>query len=143
MISITGSEPAGVEVAKNAAATVKRVGQELGGKSANIVLDDAELAKNVAKGVAGMMVNSGQTCSADLAHAGAEGSHERSHRRREGGRRVGDRGRSRRQFRHGAGGLEEPVQLDPGLHPEGHRRGRARWSPAARADRKGSTRAGT
>jgi aldehyde dehydrogenase (NAD+) len=38
--------------------------QELGGKSANIVLDDGELAKNVAKGVAGMMVNSGQTCSA-------------------------------------------------------------------------------
>jgi aldehyde dehydrogenase (NAD+) len=64
MISITGSESAGIEVAKNAAGTVKRVCQELGGKSANIVLDDGELAKNVAKGVAGMMVNSGQTCSA-------------------------------------------------------------------------------
>jgi aldehyde dehydrogenase (NAD+) len=43
---------------------VKRVCQELGGKSANIVLDDAAFAENVAKGVAGMMVNSGQTCSA-------------------------------------------------------------------------------
>lgn len=64
MISITGSEAAGIEVAKNAASTVKRVCQELGGKSANIVLDDADLSKNVAKGVAGMMVNSGQTCSA-------------------------------------------------------------------------------
>ncbi len=64
MISITGSEAAGVEVAKSAAATVKRVCQELGGKSANIILDDADFAKNVAKGVAGMMVNSGQTCSA-------------------------------------------------------------------------------
>jgi aldehyde dehydrogenase (NAD+) len=64
MISITGSEAAGIEVAKNAAATVKRVCQELGGKSANIVLDDAELATNVAKGVGGMMINSGQTCSA-------------------------------------------------------------------------------
>jgi len=64
MISITGSEAAGVEVAKSAAATVKRVCQELGGKSANIVLDDAEFAKNVGKAVAGMMVNSGQTCSA-------------------------------------------------------------------------------
>jgi aldehyde dehydrogenase (NAD+) len=64
MISITGSESAGIEVAKNAAATVKRVCQELGGKSANIVLDDAAFAENVAKGVAGMMVNSGQTCSA-------------------------------------------------------------------------------
>ena len=64
MISITGSESAGIEVAKNAAATVKRVCQELGGKSANIILDDADLAKNVAKGVTGMMINSGQTCSA-------------------------------------------------------------------------------
>jgi aldehyde dehydrogenase (NAD+) len=64
MISITGSESAGIEVARNAAATVKRVCQELGGKSANIVLDDADFAKNVGKGVTGMMVNSGQTCSA-------------------------------------------------------------------------------
>ena len=64
MISITGSEAAGIEVARNAATTVKRVCQELGGKSANIVLDDADLAKNVAKGVTGMMINSGQTCSA-------------------------------------------------------------------------------
>jgi aldehyde dehydrogenase (NAD+) len=64
LISITGSESAGIEVAKNAADTVKRVCQELGGKSANIVLDDADLPENVGKGVAGMMVNSGQTCSA-------------------------------------------------------------------------------
>lgn len=64
MISITGSESAGVQVAINAAPTVKRVCQELGGKSANIVLDDADLAGNVANGVTGMMVNSGQTCSA-------------------------------------------------------------------------------
>jgi aldehyde dehydrogenase (NAD+) len=64
MISITGSESAGIEVAKSAADTVKRVCQELGGKSANIVLDDAAFPENVAKGVSGMMVNSGQTCSA-------------------------------------------------------------------------------
>jgi aldehyde dehydrogenase (NAD+) len=64
MISITGSEAAGIEVAKSAASTVKRVCQELGGKSANIVLDDTDFAANVAKGVTGMMVNSGQTCSA-------------------------------------------------------------------------------
>jgi aldehyde dehydrogenase (NAD+) len=64
MISFTGSEPAGVEIAKSAATTVKRVCQELGGKSPNIILDDADFAANVAKGVAGMMVNSGQTCSA-------------------------------------------------------------------------------
>ncbi len=64
MVSITGSESAGIEVARNAATTVKRVCQELGGKSANIVLDDVDFAGNVAKGVTGMMVNSGQTCSA-------------------------------------------------------------------------------
>jgi aldehyde dehydrogenase (NAD+) len=64
MISITGSETAGVEVAKNAAASVKRVCQELGGKSANVILDDAAFAENVTKGVVGMMINSGQTCSA-------------------------------------------------------------------------------
>ena len=64
MISITGSEAAGVEVAKAAAHTVKRVCQELGGKSANIVLDDKDFSANVAKAVGGMMVNSGQTCSA-------------------------------------------------------------------------------
>ena len=64
MISITGSEGAGVQVAINAAPTVKRVCQELGGKSPNIVLDDASFADNVAGGVTGMMVNCGQTCSA-------------------------------------------------------------------------------
>ncbi len=64
MVSFTGSTRAGVEVARNAAATVKRVTQELGGKGPNVILDDADLAANVAKGVAGVMMNSGQTCSA-------------------------------------------------------------------------------
>ncbi|PPE72078.1 aldehyde dehydrogenase family protein [Solimonas fluminis] len=64
LVSFTGSEFAGVEIAKAAAPTVKRVCQELGGKSANIVLDDANLAANVAGATGGMMVNSGQTCSA-------------------------------------------------------------------------------
>jgi aldehyde dehydrogenase (NAD+) len=64
MISITGSLATGVEVARSAAASVKRVCQELGGKSANILLDDSDFATNVAKGVTGMMVNTGQTCSA-------------------------------------------------------------------------------
>ena len=64
MISFTGSEPAGVDIARRAASTVKRVCQELGGKSANIILDDKDFAANVGKGVTGMMVNSGQTCSA-------------------------------------------------------------------------------
>jgi aldehyde dehydrogenase (NAD+) len=64
MISFTGSEGVGIEIAKNAAPTVKRVCQELGGKSAFIVLDDSALAKNVAEATATMMGNSGQTCSA-------------------------------------------------------------------------------
>ncbi|MFA1546309.1 aldehyde dehydrogenase family protein [Actinomadura chokoriensis] len=64
MISFTGSTRAGIEIARNAASGVKRVTQELGGKSPNIVLDDEDLAANVAAGVATMMGNSGQTCSA-------------------------------------------------------------------------------
>lgn len=56
--------PRGVEVARNAAQTVKRVAQELGGKSPNIVLDDENFATNVSGAVATVMVNSGQTCSA-------------------------------------------------------------------------------
>ena len=64
MVSFTGSTRAGIEVAKNAAPGVKRVHQELGGKSPNIVLDDDAFAKGVARGVATMMTNSGQSCNA-------------------------------------------------------------------------------
>lgn len=64
MISITGSTRAGIEVARNAAATVKRVHQELGGKSPNIVLDDADFKAAVSGGVNGVMMNSGQSCRA-------------------------------------------------------------------------------
>ena len=64
MVSFTGSTRAGIEVARNAAPTVKRVAQELGGKSPNIVLDDQAFADSVASGVVNMMGNSGQSCSA-------------------------------------------------------------------------------
>jgi aldehyde dehydrogenase (NAD+) len=64
MVSFTGSTRAGIEVAKNAAPTVKRVHQELGGKSPNIVLDDDVFAKSVARGVQHVMTNSGQSCNA-------------------------------------------------------------------------------
>ncbi|WP_375289874.1 aldehyde dehydrogenase family protein [Qipengyuania sp.] len=64
MVSFTGSTRAGIAIASNAAPTVKRVAQELGGKSPNIVLDDSAFAKSVAKGTVGMMGNSGQTCTA-------------------------------------------------------------------------------
>ncbi|WP_328356888.1 aldehyde dehydrogenase family protein [Mycobacterium sp. NBC_00419] len=64
MVSFTGSTRAGIEVARNAAPTVKRVSQELGGKSPNIVLDDDAFGQSVAAGVAVMMMNSGQSCNA-------------------------------------------------------------------------------
>ena len=64
MISFTGSEAVGIQISKDAADTVKRVGLELGGKSAWIILDDADMEANVAAATSGMMVNSGQTCSA-------------------------------------------------------------------------------
>lgn len=64
MVSITGSTRAGVEVAKNAAPTVKRVAQELGGKSPLVVLDDADMKTAVSTAVAHCMVNTGQVCVA-------------------------------------------------------------------------------
>jgi aldehyde dehydrogenase (NAD+) len=64
MMSFTGSTRAGILVAQAAAATVKRVAQELGGKSANILLPDADFPVAVAKGIAEMMENSGQSCTA-------------------------------------------------------------------------------
>lgn len=64
MISFTGSEEVGVQIQKDAADTIKRVGLELGGKSAWIVLDDNKLAAHVGAATTKMMSNSGQTCSA-------------------------------------------------------------------------------
>ena len=64
MVSFTGSTRAGIEVARNAAPTVKRVAQELGGKSANIILDDADLDAVVTRDMNLMCSNSGQSCNA-------------------------------------------------------------------------------
>ncbi len=64
MVSFTGSTRAGREVAKGAADTIKRVTQELGGKSANIILDDADFAKAVSGGCFGCFGNTGQSCNA-------------------------------------------------------------------------------
>ena len=64
MVSFTGSTRAGVAVATAAAPTVKRVTQELGGKSAHIILDDADLAKAVKEGAQACFRNSGQSCNA-------------------------------------------------------------------------------
>ena len=124
MVSFTGSTRAGIEVARNAAPTVKRVTQELGGKSPNIVLDDEAFAQSVAAGVAVMMMNSGQSCNApsrmlvpksriDEAVAVARATAERRQGRRPV-RQLGDR----------TGGLAGAVRQGPGTDPEGHRRGR-------------------
>ncbi|HUZ44127.1 MAG TPA: aldehyde dehydrogenase family protein [Acidimicrobiales bacterium] len=64
MVSFTGSTRAGKRVSELAAQTVKRVALELGGKSANVILDDADLEKAVRDGVGKCYLNSGQTCSA-------------------------------------------------------------------------------
>jgi aldehyde dehydrogenase (NAD+) len=64
MVSFTGSTRAGVAVAQAAAPTVKRVAQELGGKSANIILPDADFDRVVAEGAAACFANSGQSCDA-------------------------------------------------------------------------------
>jgi aldehyde dehydrogenase (NAD+) len=64
MMSFTGSTRAGVQVAKAAADSVKRVAQELGGKSPNILLDDADFGKMVKHGVRACFNNSGQSCNA-------------------------------------------------------------------------------
>ncbi|MCH8684609.1 aldehyde dehydrogenase family protein [Pedomonas mirosovicensis] len=64
MVSFTGSTRAGILVAKNAADTVKRVAQELGGKSPNIILDDADFEKAVTAGFRSVCVNAGQSCNA-------------------------------------------------------------------------------
>jgi len=64
MMSFTGSTRAGILVAKAAADTVKRVHQELGGKSANILFPDVDFERAVSKGVDGCYLNSGQSCNA-------------------------------------------------------------------------------
>ncbi len=64
MVSFTGSSRAGILVAQNAAPTIKRVTQELGGKSANIILDDADFEHAVAEGAATLFENTGQSCNA-------------------------------------------------------------------------------
>ena len=138
MVSFTGSTRAGILVAKAAADTVKRVTQELGGKSANIILDDADLATAVGGGMMGCALNSGQSCNAptrmlvpaqlhDQAVAIAKGVAE--------GLTVGPP--FAEGTRIGPVVSEVAVEEDPAPDPEGHRRGRdarhRRARPARRA----------
>lgn len=64
LVSFTGSTRAGIAIATNAAPTIKRVALELGGKSANLVLPDADFARAIPAGVRGCMLNTGQSCNA-------------------------------------------------------------------------------
>ena len=64
MMSFTGSTRGGISVAKVSADTVKRVSQELGGKSPNIIIDDEDFEKSIKRGVIGCMNNTGQSCNA-------------------------------------------------------------------------------
>src|SRR5436305_1453991 len=64
MMSCAGSTRAGIDVVQRAAPTVKRVTQELGGKSPNIILEDADLSKSIAGGTAHCFNNTGQSCNA-------------------------------------------------------------------------------
>ena len=78
MVSFTGSTRAGVAVAIAAAPTVKRVTQELGGKSPNIILDDADLDATVTAGVRNVFTNSGQSCNAPTRMLVQRKSHDRA-----------------------------------------------------------------
>jgi aldehyde dehydrogenase (NAD+) len=78
MVSFTGSTRGGIAVAKAAADTVKRVHQELGGKSANIILPDADLQKAVTGGVQACFNNSGQSCNAPTRMFVQTGQHDQA-----------------------------------------------------------------
>ena len=122
MISFTGSTRAGVDVAKRAAPTVKRVSQELGGKSPNVILEGADLAKAVTGGVMHMFNNSGQSCNAPsrmivpLSKMKEVAAIAKARRRQDQGGRS-----ARRRHHHRPGRLAHPVGQDPGADPQGHR----------------------
>jgi len=76
MMSFTGSTRAGIAVAIASAPSVKRVAQELGGKSPNIILDDADLEAAVSRGVQSCFMNSGQSCNAPTRMLVSRGRHD-------------------------------------------------------------------
>jgi aldehyde dehydrogenase (NAD+) len=78
MVSFTGSSRAGIAIAKAAADTIKRVHQELGGKSANIILEDADLQKAVTNGTQACFNNSGQSCNAPTRMFVQRGQHDQA-----------------------------------------------------------------
>ena len=131
MVSFTGSTRAGVEVAKAAAPTVKRVAQELGGKSPNIILDDADLqTRRRRRGQHDAQLR--PVLQRADPHAGAGLEDGRGHRHRQGGRRADHRRRSQRQRQIGPV-VKDPVGEDPAPDQEPASTRARPWSPAARA----------
>ena len=102
MVSFTGSTRAGKEVARNAAATVKRVHQELGGKSPNVLLDDVDFEKAVSSSICAPDGEFRPVVQCADAHAGARVEARRSGGDRQARRRIGRGGRSRRRTRPGS-----------------------------------------
>jgi aldehyde dehydrogenase (NAD+) len=141
MVSFTGSTRAGVEIAKLAAPTVKRVHQELGGKSANILLDDVDFDAAVTAGVNACFNNSGQSCNAPTRMLVPEARHDEAvaiARRAAQAHRVGPAGDERttmgpvvsgvqfeRVERLIAAGIDEGAQIAAGGlgRPQGLERG--------------------
>ena len=134
MVSFTGSVRAGRRVQEVAAGTVKKVALELGGKSANVILDDAELAKAVKVGVANCYLNGGQTCTAwtrmlvpESLHSARGRAGHRLGREIHGRRPAGRRDPARADGQRGAAGP------GPRLHREGRSPKARRWPPAGPA----------
>jgi aldehyde dehydrogenase (NAD+) len=141
MVSFTGSTRAGIEIAKLAAPTVKRVHQELGGKSANILLDDVDFDAAVTAGVNACFNNSGQSCNAPTRMLVPEARHDEAvaiARRAAQAHRVGPAGDERttmgpvvssvqfeRVERLIAAGIDEGAQIAAGGlgRPQGLERG--------------------
>ena len=125
MVSFTGSTRAGSEVAKNAAASVKRVHQELGGKSPNVLLDDADFERAVTKSVLHVFQNSGQSCNAPTRMLVPRSKIGRSRGDRETrGRIRRDRRSHLRENQLGSGRFENAIRAGRGLYRQRYRRRR-------------------
>ena len=136
MVSFTGSTRAGRRVSELAAQTVKPVALELGGKSPNVILDDADLETAVTDGVAKCFLNSGQTCSALTRMLVPR---ERLEEAEQIAAAVAERVHGRRPVRGGhaarAARLGRPARARARLHPQGRRGGREARDRRRRAAR--------
>ena len=144
MVSFTGSTRAGRRIAELAAGTVKRVALELGGKSASVVLDDADLAAAIKTTVNVCFLNSGQTCNALTRLLVPESRYEEAAQLAvEVGQDLQRRRSAGRRGQAGAARVRGAARAGARLHPEGHRRKARSCCSAARRRLPGSPRATT